>query len=55
MSGIGLPELNDARPVHNLRNLMRSVLGKQSFQEGPHSCLMPRPPCNSISGTEEEP
>ena len=34
LSGIGLPELNDARPVHNLRNLVRRVLGKQSFQEG---------------------
>ena len=39
LSGIGLPELNYARPVHNLRNLVRCVLRKQSFQEGPHSAL----------------
>ena len=49
--GRGLPELNNGRPVHSLRNLARCVLGK-SIQEGA-LWSMPRPPWICTFGTGE--
>lgn len=40
LSGIGLPMLNDARRVHDLRNLVECVLKDNSFQKGPHNALV---------------
>ena len=37
--GKGLPELHSGRPVHNLKNLAKCVLGR-SIQEGAHSALV---------------
>ena len=39
LSGTELLKLNDAHRVHSLRNLVKCVLNKTGFQEGPHSAL----------------